>query len=424
MHEFKYFNRYLYCEKVRIQDLAERFGTPLYIYSYHTLLGHYLKLKKAFSAINPLICYSVKANSNLAILKSLVDKGAGLDIVSGGELFRALQVGCDPSRIVYASVGKTDKEIEEAIRKQILFFNVESVAELENINRIAKKLKMVTRVAIRINPDVEPKTHKYITTGKITNKFGIDFKSAEQIFLLQRALNHIRILGLHIHIGSQITESQPYIAAINKVIKFIQKLARQGIKLEYLNIGGGLGIVYDQENPQTAKNFAAKVLPLLKKSGLKIILEPGRFIVGQSGILVTKVLYVKTTPRKKFIIVDAGMNDLIRPSLYGAYHNILPLKLDSRKASRFQEKVDIVGPICESGDFLAKERKMPRLEEGDYLAVMSAGAYGFSMSSNYNSRLKAEEVMVSGGRFFVIRRRDAREDLIRNEIIPRFILRR
>jgi diaminopimelate decarboxylase len=421
MHEFKYVNQYLYCEKIKIKSLAERFGTPLYIYSYHTLLSHFLKLEKAFSAIRPLICYSVKANSNLAILKALVDKGAGLDIVSGGELYRALQVGCNPRKIVYASVGKTDREIEEAIKRKILFFNVESIAELENINRISKRLNRVTQVAIRINPDVEPKTHKYITTGKLTNKFGIDFKSAKQIFLLQRAFSYIKISGLHIHIGSQITESQPYIEAIKKMINFIKELKREGIELEYLNIGGGLGIIYDKETPQTAQKFASRVLPLLRNLGLKIIMEPGRFVVGQAGILVTKILYIKSTPRKKFLIVDTGMNDLIRPSLYGAYHNILPLKLVSRKVSRFQEKVDIVGPICESGDFLAKERIMPKLQEGDYLAVMSAGAYGFSMSSNYNSRLKAEEVMVVKDKFFVIRKRDTHEDLVHNEIVTPFL---
>ncbi|MBI4982894.1 MAG: diaminopimelate decarboxylase, partial [Candidatus Omnitrophica bacterium] len=283
-----------------------------------------------------------------------------------------------------------------------------------NINRISKKLGKVTNVAIRINPDVEPKTHKYITTGKLNNKFGIDFKSAQQIFLLRRALKNIRISGLHIHIGSQITESQPYVAAITKMIAFIKNLKKNGANIEYLNIGGGLGIVYDKETPQTADDYARKVLPLLKKSGLKIIMEPGRFIVGNAGILVTKVLYVKKTPKKKFIIVDAGMNDLIRPSLYEAYHNILPLQ---ETGGSLTVKVDIVGPICESGDFLAKERMMPRLKEGDYLAVMSAGAYGFSMSSNYNSRKRVQEVMVTKKRAVVIRKRETSQDLIRNEMM-------
>jgi len=421
MHEFKYINNHLYCEKVKIEDLARKFGTPLYVYSYHTLLGHFLRLKNAFSSIEPLICYSLKANSNLALLKALIDKGAGLDIVSGGELFRALKVGCPAERIVYASVGKTDREIEGAIRRGILFLNVESLPELENINRIAGKLHKITNVAIRINPDVEAKTHKFITTGKITNKFGIDLNSAYKILLLRRKFANVRISGLHIHIGSQITESAPFVAAIRKVAEFIRHLRRKGIALEYFNIGGGLGIIYDRETPQTAKKYAAKVLPLLKGTGLKIILEPGRFIVGQAGILLTRVLYVKTTPKKKFVIVDGGMNDLIRPALYGAYHQILPLRSPRQAVTKSPEKVDVVGPICESADFFAKERKMTKVKVGDFLAVMSAGAYGFSMASNYNSRLRAEEVLVVKDRVFVIRKRETQEDLIHNEIIPPFL---
>lgn len=420
MHEFRYKGKNLYCEGIKLDNLARRFGTPLYVYSYHTLIGHFYKLKSAFRQIDPLICYSVKANSNLAILKALVDKGAGLDIVSGGELFRALEVGCPPERIVYASVGKTNREIEEAIRRGILFFNVESVSELENISRISKRLNRVSRVALRINPDVEPKTHKYITTGKITNKFGIDFKNAYQILLLPKALPNVRISGLHIHIGSQITESAPYIAAVSKMVDFIERLRRKGISLGYLNIGGGLGIVYNRESPQTAKKFAAKILPLLKKMKLKVILEPGRFIAGNAGVLVTKVLYIKSTPKKKFIIVDAGMNDLLRPSLYEAYHQILPVKKAGPGAR--SEKVDVVGPICESGDFFAKDRKMPIVGEGDSLSIMSAGAYGFSMSSNYNSRLRCEEVLVVKDKVFLIRKRESLRDLVRNEKIPSFLL--
>ncbi len=421
MHEFRYKNNRLFCENTELEALARKFGTPLYVYSYHTLVDHFLKLRNAFRAIDPLICYSVKANSNLAVLRALVRQGSGLDIVSGGELFRALKAGCPAKKIVYASVGKTSREIEEAIRAGILFFNVESLAELENIDRIARRLNKKARVAIRINPDVEPKTHKYITTGKLTNKFGIDFTSARQILLLRNALTHTRITGLHIHIGSQITESVPYAAAIKKMIGFIETLKKAGIRLEYLNIGGGLGIVYDRETPQTAKKFASQVLPLLRKTGLKIIMEPGRFIAGNSGILVTRVLYIKNTPRKKFVIVDAGMNDLIRPALYEAFHNIVPLRQVGQGMRGKSRLVDIVGPICESGDFLAKERMMPELKEGDYLAVMGAGAYGFSMSSNYNSRLRAAEVLVSGNKNFVIRARDSRNDLVRNERMPGFL---
>jgi len=420
VHEFKYLANHLYCEKVKVEDLARKFATPLYVYSYHTLIGHYLKLKEAFKGIDPLICYSVKANSNLAILKALVDKGAGLDIVSGGELFRAIKVGCPAERIVYASVGKTDSEIEEAIKRGILFFNVESFPELENINQIARNLNRRVNVAVRINPDVEPKTHKFITTGKITNKFGIDFVTAEKILIRYQSFPNVNIKGLHIHIGSQITESAPYAAAITKMVNFIAKLRKKGISLEYLNIGGGLGIIYDKETPQTAKKFAQRISPLLKKTGLKIILEPGRFIVGNAGILVTKVLYLKDTPKKKFVIVDAGMNDLVRPALYDAYHNIVPLYLSAKNAG-LAEKVDVVGPICESGDFFAKERRVPRLKEGDYLAIMSTGAYGFSMSSNYNSRRRAEEVLVIKDQSFVIRKRESWEDLAHNETIPAFL---
>jgi diaminopimelate decarboxylase len=417
MHEFKYKRNELYCEDVKVRDLAEKYGTPLYVYSYKTLIDHFIKLQKAFAAIEPLICYSVKANSNLAILKALVDKGAGLDIVSGGELYRALKVGCPARKIVYASVGKTDAEIREGIQQGILFFNVESFPELENINRIARQLNKTVNVAIRINPDIEPKTHRFITTGKLTNKFGIDFRNAEKILIRCCSFPNLNIRGLHIHIGSQITESAPFVAAIKKLVRFINRLKDKGVEIEYLNIGGGLGIIYDHEKPQTAAIFARKVTPLFKKTGLKIILEPGRFIVGNAGILVARVLYIKSTPKNKFLIVDAGMNDLIRPALYEAYHQILPL-IDRKSRA---EKVDVVGPICESADFFAKARRIPVLREGDYLAVMSAGAYGFSMSSNYNSRRRAEEIMVVGDRSFVIRKRESYEDLLRNEEIPAFL---
>lgn len=414
MHEFKYKNGRLYCEGVSLEALAAKFGTPLYVYSRMTLLNHYKKIKAAFREIDPLICYSVKANSNLSILKALVESGSGLDIVSGGELFRAIKAGCPANRIVYASVGKTDGEIRVSIKRGILFFNVESIAELENINRIAKIFNKTANIAIRINPDVEPKTHKFITTGKLTNKFGIDFDSAFDILIQRHRFANLNICGLHIHIGSQITESTPYAAAILKVSSFIEKLKVRGIFLESLNIGGGLGIIYNNENPQTAEKFAQKILPLLKKTGLKVVMEPGRFIAGNAGILLTKVLYLKKTPLKKFVIVDAGMNDLIRPALYEAYHQILPVR-SVRNAAH--EKVDVVGPICESGDYLAKERRIAAVEAGDYLAVMGAGAYGYSMASNYNSRRRSAEIMVSGKKAALIRKRETFTDLIQNEII-------
>ena len=412
MHEFKRNTKGLFCEGMELKRLAGRFGTPLFVYSRQTFINHFRKLRQAFREVRPLICYSVKANSNLAILKELVAEGAGLDIVSGGELFRALKAGCPPSRIVYASVGNTDAEIAEAIRRGILFFNVESLPELENIERIARRLRKPVNVALRINPDVAPKTHHYITTGRLTNKFGIDFNTARKILSFSRGLRWARIKGLHIHIGSQITESSPFVEAMGKITAFAGEMNRQGHTIEYLNIGGGLGIVYKNEKPQTAREFAAKVLPILKKSGLKIIMEPGRFIIGSAAVLVAKVLYVKKTPLKKFIIVDAGMNDLIRPALYEAHHEIVPLRDHAGKP----EKADVVGPICESGDFLCKDRMLPKFEAGDYIAVMCAGAYGFSMSSNYNSRRRAAEVLVRGKAVRLIRKRESLEDLIRNEI--------
>lgn len=417
MHEFKYRGNHLYCENLKIEDIVRRFGTPLYIYSHKTLIDHYLKLKKAFRKIDPLICYSVKANSNLAILKCLVKQGAGLDVVSGGELFRAIKVGCPMNRIVYASVGKTYDEIRTAIKQGILFLNAESLPELENINRIARLLKKRARVAIRINPDVAAATHKFITTGKITNKFGIDFKTAYDLLRRREEFAYVDILGLHIHIGSQITQSQPFVQAINKVANFLEDLRARGINLRYFNIGGGLGIIYDKETPQTAIVFASKVLPILERIQLKIILEPGRFIVGNAGILLTKVLYLKKTAKKRFIVVDAAMNDLIRPALYGAYHRILPLH--NKQKSRSNVKYDIVGPICESGDFFARDRIMPSVQQGEPLAVMSCGAYGFSMSSNYNSRPRACEVMVAKGRAYLIRKRENYQDLIKKEIIKK-----
>jgi len=420
MHDFKYKNNELYCEQVRIADIADKVSTPFYLYSYNTLLSHYRKLAAAFRALSPVICYSMKANSNLAILRALVKAGSGLDIVSGGELYKALLVGCDPKKIVYASVGKTEEEIRQAIAKQILFFNVESLSELELINRVACDLGVNASVALRINPDVEPKTHSYITTGKLTNKFGIDLDTAYNIFKNRAEFVHLKFSGLHMHIGSQIIDGAPYILAIKKMIKFIKRLKEEAIDIHYLNIGGGLGIIYNNEKPQTAEEFAGKILPLLKSTGLKIILEPGRFIAGPSGILVAKILYIKKTPLKNFIIVDAGMNDLIRPSLYGAHHDILPLR-KAESGKRKAESFDVVGPICESGDFLAKDRQMPELNEGDYLAVMSAGSYGFSMASNYNCRLKPAEIMVKGNKFYTTRKRDSYLDLVKKDVIPDFL---
>jgi diaminopimelate decarboxylase len=414
MHEFKFRNNELYCEKIRVKDVAAKIPTPFYLYSHKTLIDHYRKLRSAFRSIRPLICFSVKSNSNLAVLRALVREGAGLDIVSGGELYRARLAGVNPKKTVYAGVGKKTNEIEDAIRFGILFFNVESEEELAEIQKAASALNKKVNVAVRINPDVIPKTHAYVTTGKGETKFGLDFETAQKIFNSQWRYPNLNIKGMHIHIGSQIVDGAPFEQAIKKVLDFV---AECRIPADYFNIGGGLGIIYSIENPQTARSFATRILPLLKHSGLKVILEPGRFISGNSGILVTKVLYEKRTPRKKFVIVDGAMNDLIRPSLYEAYHKIVPVSLNEDVA-KTSERVDVVGPICESGDFLGKDRLLPRLDKGDLLAVMGAGAYGFTMSSNYNSRRRAAEVMVMGDKFYVVRRAETYEDLIRGESVP------
>ncbi len=420
MHRFHHRRNELHCETAPVSKIAKAVGTPFYLYSIGTFLDHFFKLKKAFAPANPLICFSMKANSNLTVLKALVRHGSGLDIVSGGELYRAKKVGVDPKKIVFASVGKTREEIEAAIRFKILMFNVESIPELDAINDIACRLKTVQKVAIRLNPDVAPDTHHYITTGAKQNKFGLDIETAYKLFIESYRYPFLRFAGVHIHIGSQITDSRPFVKAIKKALRFIDSVRYAGNPVEYLNIGGGLGIIYSKEKPQTAQAFADVILPLFKdydlKSGsLKIILEPGRFISGNSGILVTKVLYVKRAKEKSFVIVDAGMNDLIRPAFYGAYHEVLPVMRKPGAAKDFH--VDIVGPICESGDFLAKDRALQPVKVGDLLAVMSCGAYGFVMSSNYNSRPRVPEVVVKGGRFFVARKRETFEDLVKNERI-------
>ncbi len=423
MHRFQYVGKQLYCEETPVAKIAQRVGTPFYLYSIGTFLDHYFKLRDAFKPVDPLICFSMKANSNLTVLKALVENGAGLDIVSGGELFRAKRVGVDPRKVVFASVGKTPEEIEEAIRAKILMFNVESAQELEAINAVAGRLRTTQRIAIRLNPDVAADTHHYITTGRKENKFGIHLKTAYQLFMESYRYPFLRFAGVHIHIGSQITEAKPFIEAVRRCLEFIDGVRYAGkTTVEYLNIGGGLGIIYSKEKPQTAQQFADAILPLLKgyENRLRLVLEPGRFISGNSGILVTKVLYKKKGQNKKsFVIVDAGMNDLIRPAFYGAYHEILPVLRHVRSKV---EKADVVGPICESGDFLAKDRRFPAAEPGQLLAVMSCGAYGFVMSSNYNSRPRVPEVVVSGRKFYVARQRETRNDLIRNEKIVREVL--
>lgn len=416
MHDFYYRNNQLYCERSKVSAIAQKFGTPVYIYSRKTLIDHYQKIKKAFKSINPLICFSVKANSNLALLRVLAKQGAGMDVVSGGELYRAQKAGVRPEKIVYAGVGKKAEEIAAAIKAGILFFNCESLAELALIDRVAALGHKKVNVCLRINPDIDPRTHKFITTGKKINKFGLDIQTAEDIFLRGRIFEHLNLIGLHIHIGSQITEPAPFVAAIKKMLVLIQRLKQRKVPLKYFNIGGGLGIVYLHEQPQTAQQFARAVLPLLKKTKLKVIIEPGRFIAGNSGILVSQVVYVKKTPSRNFAIVDAGMNDLLRPALYDAYHQILPVV---RKPRSKTATYDIVGPICESADFLGKQRKLPLLEAQDLLAVLGAGAYGMVMSSNYNSRPRVAEVLVDQNRFTLVAKRENYSDLIHREIIPR-----
>ncbi len=421
MHHFKYKNSRLYCESVSIEKIAKEVGTPLYLYSYKTLISHYRKIKEAFKSLNPIICFSMKSNSNLSVCRALLKAGAGLDIVSGGELFKAKRIGANPKKIVYASVGKTAVEISNALKAGILFFNVESIPELVLIDKLCAHMGKRATIAIRVNPGVKAKTHRYITTGTRNDKFGIDEDTTLRIFNENAKFKYIDIIGIHIHIGSQITQAYPFLKAIRKITPLIRAIRKAGNRIDYLNIGGGLGIIYNNEKPQTASDFARAVTPLLSKLNVKLILEPGRFISGNSGILVTRVLHVKKSLSKSFMIVDAGMNDIMRPSLYGAFHKILPVIRGSSKTEK--RKFDVVGPICESGDFLAKDRELAIAREGDFLAVMSAGAYGFSMSSNYNARPRVAEVMVINGKYYIIRKRESCQDLIRGEVIPKVLLR-
>lgn len=412
MHDFKYIKNKLYCESTAIQQIAETIGTPVFIYSKKTLLDHYHKLDSAFSLIPHLICYSVKSNSNLSICKTLIKEGAGLDIVSSGELYRALKTGVNPKKIVFAGVGKTEKEIEDALMTGILFFTVESIPELQLVNQIAKRLKIKAPIALRINPEIDPHTHGYISTGKKGTKFGLDLSTARWMYRQHNKFPHTVPVGIQIHIGSQITRPQPFVKALKKIMPLVKELKNSIPSIKYLDIGGGLGIIYENEKATTALEFAKAVLPIIKHIGLTIILEPGRFIAGNAGILATKILYIKQNANKTFIIVDSGMNDLIRPSLYHAYHEITPVLIRHSKII----KADIVGPVCESGDFFALSRKMEMPRQGDLLAIMGAGAYGFSMSSNYNSRPRAAEVLVDKDKYRIIRKREIYKDLIRNEI--------
>jgi diaminopimelate decarboxylase len=412
MHLFTYINNELYAEGVPMRVLAEKYGTPLYVYSHGTLKKHVRAYKDAFDNIPHIICFAAKANSNLSVLKTLGDNGAGADVVSGGELYRALKAEIPPSKIVYAGVGKTADEIKLALKSRILMFNIESRDELLEINRVAETMRRKAPIALRINPDIDPQTHPYIATGLKQHKFGMPIEDAVEFYRLAKDLKNIKVIGIHKHIGSQITKITPFVDALKKMLLLVDKLNDMGMDLKYLDIGGGLGIPYEGEKTPQPVDLAKKLLPLLKGRDVTLIAEPGRSIAGNAGAFLTKTLYLKEGPKKKFVIVDGGMNDLIRPTLYSAYHEVLPVVRNRRK----KVLSDIVGPICESGDFLAKEREFQRVSRGDLIAVMSAGAYGFTMSSNYNSRPRAAEVMVKGRKHFLVRKRETYDDLVKSEL--------
>jgi diaminopimelate decarboxylase len=419
MHNFEYRQGELYCEQVPVSQIAKEVGTPCYIYSHATLIRHFRAYDSAFSNIPHIIAFAMKANSNLAILRLMAKEGSGVDIVSGGELFRALKAGVPPSKIVFAGVGKNAEEIRDALKADILMFNVESSAEIQAINDVAASVGKKARVALRINPDIDPKTHPYISTGLKKSKFGIAADRALEEFKVASSLGYIEVVGVHAHIGSQLTEVTPFVESLKKVVKLIEALKGLGINIRYLNIGGGLGITYSDEKPPLPQDLSDAISPLVAGLNLTLVMEPGRVIVGNAGILVTKAIYEKVGEAKRFIIVDAAMNDLIRPSLYSAYHEIRPVS--ESLLHRPKHVVDVVGPVCESGDFLAKDRTLPDVNPGDLLAVMSAGAYGFVMASNYNSRPRVPEVLVKDGEVHVIRARETYDDLVRGETVPAFL---
>jgi diaminopimelate decarboxylase len=418
MHFFEYKSHQLQCEGIPIKEIAEKVGTPFYLYSYHTLVRHFTVFDDAFKGIPHLICYSAKANSNLAFLRLFVNLGGGVDIVSGGELYRAIHAGADPQKIVFSGVGKREDEIEYALKVGILMFNVESSQELQVINEVAGRIGKKASIAIRVNPDIDPKTHPYISTGLKQNKFGIDILRAPMAYRLASQLANLEVVGIDCHLGSQIIEAEPFMEGLRKLKSLVEDLRKGGMEIQYLDLGGGLGITYEDEEPPHPIEYASAILEEIREFGCTLVLEPGRVIVGNAGVLVTKVLYTKENEEKRFVIVDAGMNDLVRPSYYGSYHQILPVKEETRE----EIVADVVGPICESSDFLAKGRKLPNLYSGELIAVMSAGAYGFSMSTNYNSRPRLAEVLVKDNEMFVIRKREDYEDLIRGEEIPDFLL--
>ncbi len=413
MHYFEYRNHELFAEDVPIRDLARRFGTPVYVYSARTLRRHFRVFDEAFAGTDHLICYAMKALSNLSILKLFASMGSGFDIVSVGELMRCVRAGADARKIVFSGVGKTDEEIAAALKHQILMINIESRPELHRVSEVAGRMKHRAPISLRINPDLDPGTHPHISTGHRDSKFGIPLSQADEYYAEARTLPSLELVGLSTHIGSQITDTAPFTEAGNKVAAIVGRLRADGVALKYLDIGGGLGIPY-QEEPPSPSEYAKAILKPIAGLGLRIIAEPGRVIVGNAGVLVTKVLYLKETDVKRFIVVDAAMNDLIRPVLYEAYHAIQPVV---KKSAALNVTADVVGPVCESGDFLARERELPEPASGDLLAVMSAGAYGAVMASNYNSRPRVAEILVDGSEAHVIRERESFEDIIRGEKI-------
>ena len=428
MHHFQVKKSELYAEGVPLSKLADTYGTPLYVYSAATIAGHFDRLTAALAPLDHLICYALKANSNLAVLNLLAKRGSGFDLVSGGEPTRVLEAGGDPRKCSFAGVGKTREEIEQALAERVYVFNVESIAELEFINQIAGEMKKRAPIAIRVNPNVDASTHSKITTGTYENKFGIAFEEIPALYARAAKMKNLRLLGVQTHIGSQITEVKPFVQAIKKMAPLVQELKAR-YQIEFYDIGGGLGIVYDpalasatpawwkkqKVKPLTPASYGEAVVPLLKPLGLRILVEPGRFMVGNAGVLVTEVLYVKKTGRKTFAIVDAAMNDLIRPAFYESYHEIVPLK--SKHSGGKRIPTDLVGPICESGDTFAKDRPLPAQKPGNRLALLSAGAYGFVMASNYNTRPRAAEVLVDGKKHRVVRKRETVADLLRGESI-------
>lgn len=411
---FAYRNAKLCVESVALDRIAAEFGTPCYVYSRAALTAAYREFDSAFAGRNHLVCYAVKANSNLAVLNLFARLGSGFDIVSGGELQRVLNAGGDPQKVVFSGVGKRPDEMRAALAAGIFCFNVESEAELATLDRIAAEMGKIAPVSLRVNPDVDAKTHPYISTGLKENKFGIPFDEAEKLYLSARQFAHVHISGLDCHIGSQLTELAPFVEACGKMLDLLDRLEAQGLQIEHLDLGGGLGIRYSTEKPPAAQDYVAVLCADIGQRGQRILIEPGRALVGNAGLLLTRVEYLKHTPHRDFAIVDAAMNDLIRPALYDAHHEILPVTANGSNAKTYQ----IVGPVCETGDFLGHDRKLA-LSQGDLLAVMSAGAYGMSMSSNYNTRPRAAEVMVDGDHIHLIRERESMEQLLAGEkILP------